>query len=150
MATLREEAEFHRLALAMALTDVDTVVAWADQTIAALPEPPIQVIDVSLAGGRPADEVVDLLALIPGKGDLTGVAHRMLGLFHERMRAGEIELELAVDMLWAYHNWAQIPENERLQAGNFHDALFCAQHGYYGTLESVRQEILEFACEHAE
>jgi hypothetical protein len=149
MATLREEAEFHRLTLAMALTDVNAVVAWADQTIAALPEPPIQVIDVALAGSRPADELVDLLAVVPGRGNLTAVAHQVLGLLLRRFRNGEFSEELAVDMLWAYHNWADIPEQERLQAGNFADALCCAQQGYYGTLDSVREEILEFLGTHA-
>jgi hypothetical protein len=128
----------------MGLTDVESVVAWADQVIAVLPAPPMEVIDVALTGSRPPEEIVDLLGLVPGGGDLTAVAHCVLGLFLQRFRSGEIALERAVDMLWAYHNWAMIPDDERLRAGNFYDALFCAQRGYCGTLQSVREEILDF------
>jgi hypothetical protein len=149
MATLKEEAEFHRIALAMALMDIDAVVAWADRTIELLPEPPIQVIDVSLAGSRAAAEVVDLLSVVSGPGDTRKVAHQVLGLFLQRFAAGELALEAAVGMLWAYHNWADIAEDERLQAANFYDALNCAQRGYYGTLDAVRQEIMDFARAHA-
>jgi hypothetical protein len=149
MATLREEAEFQRLALAMALTNVDAVVAWADRTIVALPEPPIQVIDVALAGSLPADQVVELLSAVPGGGDLTTVAHQVLRLFLQRFQTGDIALELAVEMLWAYHNWAHISEPERQEAANFDDALFLARQGHYGTLETVRQDILDFSRAHA-
>src|SRR3954451_14503858 len=103
MATLKEEAEFHRIALAMALMDIDAVVAWADRTIDRLPEPPIQVIDVSLAGSRLATEVVDLLSLVSGPGDTRKVAHQVLGLFLQRFAAAGLVWEAAVGMLWAYH-----------------------------------------------
>src|SRR5438045_198723 len=101
-APLREEAEYLRLALVMGLIGPEEVVAWADRVIDALNEPPIQVIDVSLASSRSPDEIVDLLDAIPGDGDLAAAAHRALGLFLPRFRAGSISLEQAAEMLWAY------------------------------------------------
>lgn len=148
-ARLREEAEYLRLALAMGLVTPDEVVAWADRQIAALDEPPIQVIDVSLAGSRPAIEIIGLLAAVPGSGDLVAAAHRSLGLFLRRFRAGGISLEQAADMLWAYSNWASVPEDERLWASNFTDVVNCLNLGYYGTPESVRSEVEEFLSRHS-
>lgn len=144
MASLREEAEYLRLALAMALLDNDAAVAWADRTIMALDNPPIEIIEVSLAGNKPNDEMMRLLAAVPGQGDLTAVAHQVLGLLHKRLEVGDVSLEAAVEMLWAYHDWAAVSEDERLQAGNFSEYLFGAQEGYWGTLDSVREEIMGF------
>jgi hypothetical protein len=145
MATLKEEAEFQGLALAMAMTDIPAVIAWADRIIGKLPEPPIQVIDVSLAGNQPANEVMRVLSLVPGPGDLRRTAHQILGLFLERFLSDKFTLQAAVDALWAYSNWADIDEDERLAAGNFIDELNCAQLGHYGTSETVRVRVIEFA-----
>jgi hypothetical protein len=146
---LGEKAEYLRLVLAMGLITPDEVVAWADRLIAALDDPPIQVIDVSLAGSRPAVEIMDLLAAVPGRGDLAAAAHQALGLFLRRFRAGGISLEQAAEMLWAYSNWASIPEGERLWASNFTDAVYCLRHGYAGTDASVRAEVEEFLAQHS-
>jgi RNAse (barnase) inhibitor barstar len=145
---LREEAEYLRIALAMDLIAKDAVVAWADRIIAVLDKPPIQVIDVSLSAGRPEVVVMDLLAAVPGSGDLAAAAHRALRLLLLEARAGRVPLERVVEALWAYSNWATVPEGERVRAGNLTDALICAQRGYYGTLESVRSEIEAFLVEH--
>ena len=146
---LREEAEYLQLALAMGLIDPGAVIDWADNMIAAVDNPPIQVIDVSLAASRPATDIMDLLQAVPGDGDPAAAALRVLALFLQRFRAGRVSLERAVDMLWAYSNWAAVPEDERLQAANFTDALFCAQQGYYGTPNSVRAAVEAFLVEHA-
>ena len=143
-ASLREDAETMRLALAMGLVTADEVVAWADRLIAELDEPPIQLINVSLSGSSPAYMIVDLLAAIPGRGDLALAAHRALGSFLQRFRTGAISLERAAEMLWAYSNWASVPDDERLWASSFTDTANCLKQGYYGTTESVRSEVDAF------
>jgi hypothetical protein len=147
MATLREEAEYLRLALAMGLLDKDAAVAWADRTILALDNPPIEVIEVSMAGNQPPDEMMKLLAAIPGEGDLTAAAHRVLKLLRDQLEAGKISLEEAADRLWTYHVCASVPEDERLQAGNFSDCWFCAQQGYWGSPDSVREDVMSFLAQ---
>jgi hypothetical protein len=133
----------------MGLIDTDAVVAWADHLIASRDRSPMQVMDVALAGRRPVIEVIDLLGTVPGDGNLAAAAHWALGLLLQQFLAGRVPLERAVDMLWAYSNWAAVPEDERQRAGNFTDALFCAQRGYCGTLDSVRAEVEAFLLEHA-
>ncbi len=149
MATLREEAEFWRLALTMGLVDKAMVIAWADQTIASLDDPPIQIIDLSLAANRPAEDFPSLLAAVPGDGNMSGVAHQVLDFLRRRIVAGTVSLRHAVQMLRVYGDQARVAEDERLEAANFDDLLAPAEMGHYGTLEGVRQRILEFLEENA-
>jgi hypothetical protein len=145
---LREQAEYLRLALAMGLISPDAVVVWADRVIDATDDPPIEVIEVSLSGGRSPVEVMDLLRLVPGAGDLGAAAHRALGLLRRRVRDGSVPSDRAAEMLWAYSNWATVPEDERLWAVNLTDAVECLHLGY-GTPDTVRSEILAFLDQHA-
>ncbi|MBX7247299.1 MAG: hypothetical protein K1X53_17525 [Candidatus Sumerlaeaceae bacterium] len=149
MLTLKEEAEYQRLALAMGLTDIDSVVAWADQKIVSLPEPPIQVIDVSLTGSRPAHAVMELLAQFPGNGDLTTVAHQVLALFRQRFLKGDVPVALAVDQLSAYSNRATIPRGEWAEVCDFRLYFFEIQEGIYGTLDHLKEHIMTFANKYA-
>ncbi len=148
MTSLREQAEYLRLALAMTLVDEEAAIEWADRTILASDNPPVEVIDLSMAGDQPPDELMRLLASVPGQGNLAAVAHQVLGLLHGRLEVGDVTLEQATDMLWAYHDWAAVSEEEIDAAGNFSDYLYMAQMGAYGTLDSVREEILDFLARH--
>jgi hypothetical protein len=141
---LREEAEYLRLALAMGLVTPAEVVAWADRQIAALDEPPIELIDVSLAGSRSPVQVMDLLKAIPGDGDLTAAAHRALGRLLKEFRAGGLSPEQVADMLSAYSNWASVPAGERTAASTFRELVYCMRQGWFGTSESVRSEFEDF------
>ena len=148
MASIREEAEHFRVALAMGLLDRGEVVAWADRIIMDLDNPPGKIIEVSLAGARPADELERLLADIPGPADVALAAHAVLGILRERLEAGAVTLASAVDMLWTYHQVAAIPESEKLQASVISYLLDSAIDGYYGTIEGVREEVLRFLNQH--
>jgi hypothetical protein len=132
----------------MGLMSQRDVIAWADNIIGTCEEPPIEVIDVALAGGLPAHEVMSRLAQIPGEGDLAAAAHRALGLLRQRLARGEISLEGAVQALAAYHCWARVPQGESLAAGNFEEWLYLARAGLYGSLQSVREELIRFLTEH--
>ena len=59
--------------------------------------------------------------------------------------AGKIPPESVVEMLWNYHSSASIPDDERLAAANLSAFLEDAEHGYYGTLEGVREEVDKFS-----
>ena len=58
---LEEEADYYRIALAAGLLKKQEVIAWADDKIAALAEPPAILFDISLAENRKTGEVVNLL-----------------------------------------------------------------------------------------
>jgi hypothetical protein len=147
MASLKEQAEYQRLALAMKLVSIEDVVAWADSILASLREPPIEIINVSLAGNRYADEVVDLLAQVQGLGDIEAAAHQVLAILGSKVQDGQITLESAVDRLLTYSNVAAVSEHEQMKASNFQGLLYCVQHDYCGTMEDIRDEIVGFARE---
>jgi hypothetical protein len=142
MTSHRDQAEYLRLALAMNLVDKNAAIDWADRTILAFENPSIEIIDVSMEGDQPPD-LMRLLASVPGQGDLAAVAHQILGILHGRLEAGHVTLEQVMNMFLFYKDWAAVSENERWEAENFSDELYCAQEGHYGTLDSVREGILE-------
>jgi hypothetical protein len=148
METLREQAEFLRLALAMGLISQHDVIAWADNMIGACEEAPIEIINVSPAANRPVHEVMSRLADVPGEADLAAVAHRTLALLRQRLVRDEVSLKGAVRALAAYRCWAWVPEAERLNAGYFEGLLDVAREGQYGSLQTVREELLRFLTEH--
>jgi hypothetical protein len=147
MASLRVQAEYLRLALAMSLLEKDAAVSWADRTILGSKDPPIEVIEVSLATNKPSDEMMDLLAVVPGEGDLTAAAHQVLALLRKRLAVGEVTLEAAVVMLEVYSQLAIVPEEELLRAANFGEYLYLAQERYSGSREGVGNEVLNFLAQ---
>jgi hypothetical protein len=149
MLSLHEQAEFHRICLGMGLLGVDDAVTWADRSLMAMENPPIEIINVALSGDQPVDEVMRLLASVTGPADLEEVAHEVLGLLSKRLIAGEITLESTVDMLWVYHIRASVSEDEIDEACNFSYCLEFVQEGAYGTVESVLQDVKAFLDRHA-
>jgi hypothetical protein len=147
--TLREEAEYLRLCLGMGLLDNGAVVAWEDRNLIALKAPPVQLIDVSLARDLPPDELMRLLESVPGQADLAAVAHQVLAHLRERFDSGAVTIEKAVDMLWAYHNFACVLQDELWEAGNFPEYLYGVQEGWYGPLEALIDEFRKFSDRHA-
>src|SRR4051812_33538446 len=92
--TIREQAEYHRLLLAMAIIRREDVIAWADQLIMQSAVP-VEVINISLATQAKNYELDALLGKIPGDGDLALAAHTALGrlklLLHELPLADAIK-----------------------------------------------------------
>ena len=151
MRTLREEAEFFRLSSKLGLIAIGEFVAWADRAVSASKEPPIEVIEVSLAGRKPVDEVQRLLEAVPGRCDPATPAHQVLGLMRERFESQQITLEVAVGLLLAYQLLANVAEDERLQAENFSDDLFLIRESEIDgwTLDDLKNEVMTFWEEYA-
>ncbi len=144
ISTLREEAEFFRLTIAMGLLGPSDAVAWADRTIMALDMPPIELINVSLAGNKSPIEMMDLLASIPGPADLTASAHRALRLLRDRLDARLLTSAAAAKTLDGYRSWAFVSEHELRHADSVWYLLQDVQGGFYGTMESVGEELIDF------
>jgi hypothetical protein len=144
MVSLREHGEYLRLAIAMALLDESEVIAWADSEIAQSGCPSAELIDISMADPRARDELIKLLCALPGSADYEAAAHRVLGLLRAKLSFGEVSLRFAVRALEAYCSWARVSEKEGFLALSFDDAMSCADHGYYGTEDSVRADVEEF------
>lgn len=148
MPPLSEEAETLRLALFMGCVKPDEVVAWADRRIAELAAPPIELIDVAMAGGQPPDELVRFLKRIPGPANFTAAAHRALGVLRERAVREGFDLESLTDMLWNYSLEADATEDERWAASRFGNLYHDLEY-YEETAESLREEVDRFLTDHA-
>ncbi len=147
MPPLREEAETLRLGLMMGLVQPGEVVSWADQVVAEMADPPIEVIDVAVATRQPPDELARLLKRVPGPADLMAAAHRVLGILQARAVGYDLALGSIADMLWVYSSEAVIPEAERQAASNF--SYEYEDLAYYGTPESLSEEVGRFLAVHA-
>ena len=111
--TIREQAEYHRLLLAMGIICREDVIAWADQLLLQSTVP-VQVIDVSLAVQASLRQLDALLERVPGEGDLALAAHAALGRF--KLVLHDMPLNAAVQKIVAYGNTARVPEQENNDA----------------------------------
>jgi hypothetical protein len=139
---MREEAETLRLGLLAGLTQPEEVIAWADRVITELEVPPIELIDIALATGRPSHELLRMLRLLPGPADLALAAHHYLGLIHQRQLAGELTRDGLTECLQLYSHTAEIDEGERIEADNLSYSHRMLDH--FGTLESWLEEVEDF------
>lgn len=142
LPTLREEAETLRLGLLAGLTQPEGVIVWADRVIAELDEPPIEVIDLALAGNSTIDELRHLLEQVPGPADLARAAHRHLGLLREYQLAGKLSFEEVASRLHLYYLTANVEEGERLMALHLSIQFDCLV--YYGSLEGWQSAVDNF------
>ena len=69
MPELKQDAERLRLGIRAGWLPVSAAIAWADGLIAQSESVPEPILDLSLAGSRPSEEVTAILASIPGTAD---------------------------------------------------------------------------------
>jgi hypothetical protein len=140
--TIREQAEYHRILLAMGVERREDIIQWADQLLLH-GTVPVEVIDVSLAANAKDHEVDSLLKAVPGDGDLSRAAHAALARF--RVVLHDLALKEAVVKVVAYGNTASVPEHERYDATLF-DILYEEMlAGHCGSEEELWQMLDDFA-----
>ena len=145
--TIREEAEYYRLLLAMRIIRRDDVIAWADQLLMQTAVP-VPVLDVSLATKAKDYELDALLGKVPGDGDLALAAHAALCQF--KLLLHELPLDDAIKRIISYGNTASIPEKEHLDACLFRDLYDGMLEGYSGSEEELWQRLHDFVNQHAQ
>ena len=100
MDQLKYEAEHLRLGIRGGWLPVRDAVVWADKQIAESPEPHATLLDVSLAGNCPREEMATLLASVPGSADPVSVMRACLA---HLLRMVEREPTLAREVAqWLY------------------------------------------------
>ena len=144
--TVREQAEYHRLLLAMRLERREDVIDWADQLLLRVAVP-AGVIDVSLAVHSTDHELDALLKAVPGEGDIVGAAHAALARLKPRLR--DMRLEEAVSSLVAYGHAAMLPDEEHREATLFGWLYEDLRAGYCGSDDELWQRIGQFVARHA-
>jgi hypothetical protein len=144
--TIREQAEYHRLLLAMGLAPREEVINWADQLILR-GAVPVEVIDVSLAVDKKPDQLDALLAAVPGEGNLERAAYAVLSRFKRALRG--LSLRDAVKKIVRYGDAAAVPEQQRQDARLFDVLYEHAVVGYGGSEAETRQRLEDFVNRYA-
>lgn len=88
-ASYHDEAEYLRLCLDLDLVTVARVIAWADELVAALPQPPVEIIDLALQPNETPDVVILALGSVSRGADTQAVARQVMGLLRRRLGQGE-------------------------------------------------------------
>jgi len=145
--TIREEAEYHRLLLAMGINRPEDVIAWADQLLL-LKSVPIEVINVSLAAQAKDYELDTLLTKVGGEGDLALAAHAALGRLEPLLH--DLPLADAVNKLVAYGSTARVPQTEHEAAALLRDLYEDMLDGHCGSEQELWQTIRDFINRHAQ
>ncbi len=96
---LKETAEYYAEALYMGLVSVDEAVAWCDSVIATHPDPPLAIIQASMAHRQGGSEVSDALYGVEGEYEDATVYRRLFARLHEMLSRDAGELPKVLDAL---------------------------------------------------
>jgi len=146
-ACYRDEAEYLRICLDLDLVSGGEVIAWADELVAALPQPPVEMIDLSLQTGEPAHALATAIASVSRGANTDAVARQVLGLLKRRFARGDATAEVA-RLLFRLADFLDVPERLRNVLRMSHWVLEDAAHGY-GDAYQVRERIAQLFEEHA-
>ena len=145
--TIREEAEYHRLLLAMGINRPEDVIAWADQLLLLKPVP-VEVINVSLAAQAKDYELDTLLTKVGGEGDLALAAHAALARL--KLLLHHLPLDDAVKKLVTYGSTARVPQTEHQAATLLRVIYEDMLAGNCGSEQELWQMIRDFINRHAQ
>lgn len=91
---IAQDAALKRLELFLGLISKDGVIAWADEIVAGVDDPPFQLFDISLAGNKSAKEVASLLRELGEDADIEGVSATAFRRFaiarYKELEAGSV------------------------------------------------------------
>lgn len=142
---LREDAEALAMALELGFAAVEDAVSCADTRITALERPPGALIDVALAGRKPALEVAHLLRTIPGEIDPGRVSRRVIARFASDLEGGRATPERVVRALCSMQLEGRVPDPEAAsEIGRLDDVFSLARDGICGTREEAVRDLREF------
>lgn len=91
------DAEWLRLRLAYGLCDAGAVVAWAEDRILDASRPPAVAVEIAGAPGLGVQDLMGILAAVPGQVDPDVVRARIFAELADRLRAQPQSL---VDVVW--------------------------------------------------
>lgn len=140
MDSLKEQAEYLRLSLALSHSTIDDVVAWADGVILASEVAIPEIVAIALAVNHPADEMMKLLDIIPGTVNPEIVAHRVLVKLFERFDTSNMDLFGFLRQLCHYFKAAHVSEDEKLMYWWVDDELDLYHQGIF-SMEDLLKHI---------
>ncbi len=139
---LKTDAEVLRHLVRVGLATVEDVITWADTAVASLATPSDALIDLCLAGQRPAPIVESLLQSIAGVADASAVHRRVMGGFLHALRAAPDSADaLAKHLFLMANDEALLGTLEVGEMLSWWDRLDLAKGGTFGDYVEVRQAL---------
>jgi hypothetical protein len=123
---------------------VEEVMDWADSSISAQDDPSLELIELSLSGGRAKSDVLSCLAALPGTPTPNLVASMAFEIMHRALSARRDRLRRVTRLLERMY-WDEVcPDGPTAsEMCLFDDAVLLAE-GVAGKVEDVYSEVLEF------
>jgi hypothetical protein len=144
--TIRDQAEALRAGLIGGFASIRDVVIWADGLVGEdRGDDAPQLFDLALL--RPGDvgRAVSLLGEVPGELHPGEVGREIAALLHRRFATGELTERQAARALFAATLEGLAPDEEFAgMAYYFDDGVDLAVRGVYGSLPSLRAELLDY------
>jgi hypothetical protein len=131
VATLKEAAEFYRLAIACGILEPADAIRWADSVILEGSDPDIEIIEVASAMRANAVKMMDRLAEIRGRPNLDRVVGLVVALAGRLYRRGEIDILDAGETIGFLGYCPESPEDLRYRLLLRYDEFRESWDGYY-------------------
>ena len=142
--SLKDTAEFFRLALRAGVCDVATVVRWSDGVIMSEASPPFAFYDLSTSDSQPLSVVTSLLTTVPGDPTAELPVIKLLGHCHAQVQSGKTPAEELLFRLYKMAVPEHFPETIHHALLTMEDRLWLARDGVYGVVEEVVAEFTNY------
>jgi hypothetical protein len=138
------------MAIMRGFATVADAVAWADRVIVADPRPDWAILDICVAGRRPAAEMVTLLRRVPGEADAVRVMRGVLAHLLRALDADDARAERIAHILFSLTLAGELPhEHFGSEPYMIDDAFELVRTGEYGTREQAVADLRRYLEQHA-
>jgi hypothetical protein len=140
MNDLRTQAEIFAVGLEFGLIDVSEVVVWADRNIESLDDPPLALLDVSMASRANNLDVANFLRQLTGEPNSDDLLRGIIRMVSDSLRTERRTPEEIARLLFLMALDETLPDGDlRKHAYGFDDAFDLAAAGY---IEESREELI--------
>ncbi len=143
-ATLKDIAEFFRLALIAEVCGQTTVVRWVDQVIASRTSLPFAFFDISTSESQPRSTTIGFLRDVPGQSTPDTPVHMLLGYCHASVELGTLTATQVLVRLYKMSVPEHFPESIYHALLSMEDELYLAHDQVYGTVDEVVTEFTNY------
>ena len=148
--TLKDIAEFFRLALVANVCDQAMVVRWVDHVIVSEGSVPFVFFDLSTSWSQPVSTMTSLLRDVPGQPAPNVPVYMLLGHCYTLVRSGNVPATQLLARLYKMAVPEHFPETVYHALLTMEDELWLACDKVYGAVEEVAARFCAYLSEFAD
>ena len=148
--SLKNAAEFFRLALLAGVCDIAAVVRWSDNVIMSEASPSFVFYDLSTSASQPLSTVTSLLTTVLGDPTPGSPVFMLLGHCHARVQGRKNPAEELLVRLYKMAVPEHFPEGVSHALLSMEDQLWLAHDKVCGSVEEVVAEFTAYLSRYAE